>query len=364
MMSYLAISPVMAEIAEEFSDVDISTVQMILTLPSLVCLTTSLLAGVLARRIYKRTIILLSAGCYMAGGLCPLLVNSSIVPLLICSAVMGLGIGGMVTSSAALICDCYEGRERSQMMGFQSAVIGLGGTAFTLLGGWLSRFGWRAAYGAFFLLIPCFFIVLLYLPKGALDTPEESAGERRIPGYVWGMALIGFLFFVLQHTFNTNISFYMAETGLGTARTASLATSLYTFAGLLAGCLLPLLMKRLKQYTVPLSFLLGAAGLLLAWLGGSLAVILLGAVFIGFGFAMFTPASSCLVAEHVDGAGYSACLALTSACNNLGGALSPVIVNPLSGWFGPSVRMKFLTAAAALLIVTAAAGVWLRPKLK
>lgn len=358
-MSYLAVSPVIANIADEFSDVGVSTVQMILTLPSLVCLSTSLLAGVLARYLYKRSIILISMACYMMGGLCPLLINSSIFPLLICSAIMGLGVGGMVTTTGAIICDCYEGTGRSQMMGFQSAVIGLGGTAFTLLGGWLSRFGWRAAYGAFFLLVPCFFIAVLCLPKGTLDTSGASQNGRHIPRYVRVMALLGFFFFTLQNTFNTNISFYMAETGLGTARTASLATSLYTFAGLLAGCLLPLLMKRLAQYTVSLSFLLGATGLFLAWLGGSLAVILLGALLIGFGFAMFTPASSCLAAERVDGAGYSACLALTSACNNLGGALSPVIVNPVSGWFGPSVRMKFLVTSVSLLAVSAAAGAWL-----
>lgn len=41
MMSYLAVSPVIADIAEEFSDVNISTIQMVITLPSLVCLATS-----------------------------------------------------------------------------------------------------------------------------------------------------------------------------------------------------------------------------------------------------------------------------------------------------------------------------------
>ena len=108
-MSYLAVSPVIANIADEFSDVGVSTVQMILTLPSLVCLSTSLLAGVLARYLYKRSIILISMACYMMGGLCPLLINSSIFPLLICSAIMGLGVGGMVTTTGAIICDCYEG---------------------------------------------------------------------------------------------------------------------------------------------------------------------------------------------------------------------------------------------------------------
>lgn len=361
-MSYLTVSPVIADMAAEFSTVGISTVQMVLTLPSLVCLSTSLVAGVLARHMYKRTIILLSMGCYLVGGLCPLLINGSILPLLACSGIMGLGIGGMVTATAAIICDCYEGAQRSQMMGFQSAIIGAGGTVFTLLGGWLSQFGWRAAYGAFFLLIPCFFIAVVCLPRGELDEPEQAGGRLCIPRSVWAMALMGFLFYVLQNTFNTNISLYMVETGIGNAQTAGLATSLYTFAGLIAGCLLTRIMDRLGQYTVPMSFFLAAAGLFLTWQGKSLIVILIGGILVGFGFATFTPASSFLVAGYADGPERSICLALSSASNNLGGALSPLIVTPLSGWFGPSVRIKFLVTAAALLAVTAAACAWLRPR--
>lgn len=362
MMSYLAVSPVIADIAEEFSNVDIATVQMVITIPSLVCLATSLLAGILARRFYKRTIILVSMTCYVVGGLCPLLASGSVWPLLICSAVLGLGTGGMVTATAAIICDCYEGAERSRMMGLQAAMIGAGGMTFTLLGGWLSQFGWRAAYGAFFLLIPCLVLALLCLPKGTLDIQEQSHGRLRIPGYVWMMSALGFLFYALQNTFNTNISLYMAETGLGTAQSAGLATSLNTFAGLVAGCLLAQIMKRLKQRTVPTAFLLAAIGLLLTWQGGNLIAVLAGGILIGFGFSTYTPAGSCLVSERVNGAERSICLALLSASNNLGAALSPVMVNTLSGWFGPSVRIKFLTAAVALLIVTVAAGFWLRKK--
>lgn len=362
MMSYLAVSPVIADIAEEFGNVDVATVQMVITLPSLVCLVTSLLAGVLARRFYKRTIILASMVCYVLGGLCPLLASGSVWPLLICSAVLGLGTGGMVTATAAIICDCYEGAERSRMMGLQAAMIGAGGMIFTLLGGGLSRFGWRAAYGAFFLLIPCLVLALLCLPKGTLDIQEQSHGRLRIPGYVWMMSVLGFLFYALQNTFNTNISLYMTETGLGTAQTAGLATSLNTFAGLVAGCLLAQIMKRLKQRTVPTAFLLAAIGLFLTWQGGNLVIILIGGAMIGFGFSTYTPAGSCLVSECVDEAERSICLALLSASNNLGAALSPVIVNAISGWFGPSVRIKFLVAAVSLMTVAIVSEVSLNSK--
>lgn len=359
MMSYLAVSPVIADMTVEFSGVSVSTVQMVLTLPSLVCLVTSLLSGLLARVLHKRSIILGSMGCYLAGGLCPLLINGSIWPLLACSAVMGLGLGGMVTATAAIICDCYDGTERSRMMGLQAAMIGAGGMVFTLLGGWLSKFGWRAAYGAFFLLIPCFIVALCCLPKGTLDAKEQSKGGLHIPGYVWIMSLLGFLFYALQNTFNTNISLYMAETGLGSTQTAGIATSLNTFAGLIAGCLLTRVMNRLKQYTVPAAFLLAAIGLFLSWQGGSLIIVLAGGILIGFGFSTYTPAGSCLVSEHVDESGRSMSLALFSASSNLGAALSPVIVNTVSGWCGPTVRIKFFVSAVTLLIATLAAGAWL-----
>ena len=81
-MSYLGISPVLADIASAFPAVSVTRVQMLITLPSLMTLVLSLVAGHLTRYIYKRHLILFALGCYLVGGLLPLGYHGIFAPLL------------------------------------------------------------------------------------------------------------------------------------------------------------------------------------------------------------------------------------------------------------------------------------------
>ncbi len=351
MMSYLGMSPILADVSAEFTQVSVSTVQMLITLPCLVTLATSLLAGKLAAYVYKKTIITACVACYVVGGIIPIFWNDSISILLICSGIMGIGCGGMVTCTAGIICDYYEGRERDRMMGLQAACISAGGTVFTILGGWLASGGWRNTFYCYLLLIPCLAAIIALLPKGKLEKPEEGEKSGGIPGYVWFLSLMGFLFYAFQNTFNTNASLYVAEQGLGGASQAGLLTSVNTLAGMAGGVLLSVVMAKLKKYTVPAAFGLAAVGLLLTYMGAGLWMILIGGACVGFAFSTYTPAGTCLVSEHVTVSQRSMAIAVLSAANNVGSALSPYIVNSISGAFGSGVRVKYLVSAVVVVVI-------------
>ena len=351
MMSYLGMSPVLADISAEFTDVSVSMVQMLITLPCLITLATSLLAGKLARYVYKKTIIVFSVACYVVGGLIPIFWNSHFAILLICSGIMGIGCGGMVTCTASIICDYFEGKERDQMMGLQAACISGGGTVFTMLGGWLARDGWRSAFYAYLLVIPCLIAVIILLPKGMLEKEEEDKKGGGIPGFVWFLSLMGFLFYAFQNTFNTNASLYVAEQGLGGASQASLLTSVNTLAGMVAGIILSQVMAKLKKYTVPAAFGIAAVGLFLTYTGASLPVIMIGGACVGFAFSTYTPAGTVMVSERVSIAQRSMAIAILSAANNVGSALSPYIVNTVSKVFAPTVQIKYLVSTVVVVVI-------------
>lgn len=351
MMSYLAVSPALADISGEFSNVSISTVQMLITLPCLIGLVTSLIAGKMVAYIYKKTIIVASVACYVAGGLIPVFWNNSMAVLLICSGIMGIGCGGMMTCTAGIICDYYEGKERNQMMGLQAACIAGGGTIFTVLGGWLASEGWRKAYLSYFLVILCLVGVVILLPKGKLEKAEAGEKGGSIPGYVWFLSLMGFLFYTFQNTFNTNASLYVVERGLGGASQASFLTSVNTFAGMVAGVILGQVMAKLKKYTVPFAFGIAAVGLFLTYIGTSLPVILVGGACVGFAFSTYTPAGTSLVSEHVSVSQRSMGIAILSAANNVGAAASPYIVNSISKIFSPTVQVKYLVSAVIIVVI-------------
>lgn len=360
MMSYLAISPVIADIANEFPEISISVIQMILTLPTLMSLVFSLLAGRLAKRFYKKTLIMISLGAYLVGGLLPVLFHQSISFLLFCSGIIGIGTGGMLTLSAAIICDYYTGKDRNRMMGLQAASISGGAMIFSLLGGQLAKLGWSNAYLAFLLLLPCMAIVAKCMPKGVIEQESSVSAHvkprRNLSGYVWFFSVIGFVYYICQNTYNTNVSLYIDEAGLGTAQTASIATSVYTFSGILAGLLLERLMARMQKYTLIFAIFITGLGLFLTYISPTMPFIVAGGFLCGFGFSTFTPAGTCLVSDHATLSQRSMSIAVFSTFTNVGSALSPIVVNAFISAAGMvTVHGKFIVTAIGIAIVMAIA---------
>ena len=223
---------------------------------------------------------------------------------------------------------------------------------FTLIGGWLSRFGWRATYLTFLLLIPCFIVSAICLPKGNIDRKPEGAAAGKLPGMLWFMVAISFLFLVFQCAFNTNVSLYVNETGLGNAGDASVATSVYSFAGILTGFVLQFIIRKFRIFTISAALAFAAIGFILTFIGGHLIMVVLGGLFVGVAFAMYTPSSSCLLSEHLAAYQRSVGLSILACSTHVGEALSPIIVNNVSGVFAPTVQVKFIVAAIVLVVAS------------
>ncbi|MBB2976173.1 EmrB/QacA subfamily drug resistance transporter [Microbacterium endophyticum] len=89
--------------------------------------------------------------------------------LIIGRAIQGLGGGGLMILSQAIIADVVPVRERSKYMGVMGAVFGLSSIAGPLLGGWFTEsIGWRWAFWInipLALLAIVFAVVFLKLPR-------------------------------------------------------------------------------------------------------------------------------------------------------------------------------------------------------
>jgi len=352
MMSFLVPNSVLAEIAADFPEVPLQTVQMITTMPSLVSIVLALAVGKITAYVYKRTLILISTFFYLAGGLLPYFFHRHIGWILAGAAVLGIGLGIMMTCVAALICDCCSEKESSRLLGIQAAFISGGGLVFIWLGGQLGKTRWENAFLAYILVIAVIIIDFICLPKGKLDRRSGYCGRReKIPGRVWFYALSGFVLYVFVIVYNTNISVLVNIRGLGGPVEASWASMCYTFAGMIAGCMTGFLISRFGQYIFLFSSILALAGMSIAYVGGSLWMLCLAGMFCGAAFSSFTPAGNFYAAESAGKHNRSVCIAVFTSVSNLGQALSPVLVawlmKPLS------IEQRFAGAAAAFVLVAA-----------
>ena len=165
------------------------------------------------------------------------------------------------------------------------------------------------------------------MPKGIIEQePEDAARQGRghrkhLSYFIWFISIIGFVYYICQNTYNTNVSLFVEETGLGTAQTTSIATSVYTFSGIFAGILLQPMMKIMKKYTMIFAIFISGLGLLSAYLAGGMPLVVLGGFLCGFGFSTFTPAGTCLVSDHATLSQRSMSIAIFSTFTNVGSCL-------------------------------------------
>src|SRR5699024_1600307 len=160
-MAGAAVSPALGLIATAFPDASPTMIKLILTAPSLIIIPFSFLSRYLTSKMTNRTIILIGLIIYLIGGVAPQFVSSIevIIGLRMC---LGAGVGRVMPLSMSLINDYFEGKERTKMMGYNSAFSNFGGIITMLLAGWLATFGWRTPFNVYFLGLVIFILIFFF----------------------------------------------------------------------------------------------------------------------------------------------------------------------------------------------------------
>ncbi|MCF0134446.1 MAG: MFS transporter [Blautia sp.] len=352
-LSYIGFSPIIALIAQSFPEVDISLVQMILTIPNLMYIVFSPLSGFLMLRYKKKNLMLISIALYIVGGLLPFFLHSSIWMLLLGSILIGSGSGLMMPTMNGLICDCFELEERGSIMGLNATFVAAGALCFIFGSGFLSGFGWHYSYLVFLILIPILVMEFLILPEGKV--PEKTTDGKAAGGMEWSpivllIFLLGFVYFITQNAFNTNSSLAVAEYGIENANAASLLTLGNTIGGLVGGILFGLILKKLGDSTISLAVLIAAIGFILAGVLHFLLPVSIGGVMVGFGFAEASAGGTFLLSKYTKAENNAFTLAMYNGFVNFGAAISPYFINHCAKVFGTDIAARFLFSGAVLTL--------------
>src|SRR5699024_5629977 len=179
-MAGAAISPALGLIGKAFPEASPTMIKLILTAPSIMIIPFSFLCSYLTTKIRKKTIIMIGLFIYLFGGITPQFV-SSIEVLLGLRLLLGAGVGLLMPISMSLINDYFTGKERTKMMGYNSAFSNFGGIVTMMLAGWLATFSWQMPFNVYFLGLGIFILVFLFLPRGDVQAPPKKKEKTRLP---------------------------------------------------------------------------------------------------------------------------------------------------------------------------------------
>lgn len=363
-LSYMGFAPIIATIAGAFPDTDISLIQMILTLPNLMFIFFSPLSGTLMLHFRKKNLMLISVLLYIVGGILPFFVHSSVWWLLTGSVLIGSGSGLLMPVINGVICDNFELEERGTLMGLNATCVALGALFFIFVSGALSSKGWHFSYLVFVLLIPILFIVYFCVPKGEVPVPDKEGkrGGLELNPLVIFLFSVGFIYFILQNAFNTNSSLIVEEYGFVGGNIASAVSMGNTIGGMVGGMLFGLLLSKFKDQIETMAVGMAAVGFLAAYFLHSFFPVLAGSAMVGFGFAVFSAAGTFLLSKYLKPENNAFTLAIYSAFINAGAAISPYVVNGISGLFGKTVGVRFLFCGICLVVLTVVLSIGLAGK--
>jgi MFS family permease len=205
-MGAITLVPVLPQMAREYAGTPNLPflIQTILTIPSLMVVLFSPVAGILGDRLGRKRLLLGAMLIYSVMGLSPL-VLTSIYAVLASRVLLGVVEAAVLTLSTTLLGDAFSGNARKRWFGYQ-----IGGGALVVIpllsaSGYLGQFGWRFSFLIYALPLIMFFLVLC-LAKERPASDGEEHGEGVAPAFPWRhMAIVGAIslfasvsFFVLQ----------------------------------------------------------------------------------------------------------------------------------------------------------------------
>lgn len=175
------IAPVLPRMQAHFAETPGAAVlvPVALTLPALVIAFLAPLAGVLADRVGRRSLLLASMLLYSLCGVLPLWLDS--LGLIVASrAGIGLAEAGIMTCCTTLMGDYFDGQRRERLFALQMVATSLSAALFMGLGGALGESGWRTPFALYAVGVLCLPLMaaLLWEPQARRVEHEPTSASR------------------------------------------------------------------------------------------------------------------------------------------------------------------------------------------
>ncbi len=333
-MAGAAIAPALGIIKQHFASAPDLLVQLIVSMPALLIIITSLFFRTISNVLRTRAIAIIGLLLYVLTGAGCFFVRDIHV-LLAMRALLGVSVGLIMPLSTGLLAYYFPPSELARLMGLSAAMNQMGGVVATLLAGLLATIEWNYAFLVYILGLIALVMVLVWLPDEQLSSHDKQGNAfepRHLLKFhpsVIGMFLLMLIFFI----FPTNFAIIAGQqTSLSPHAITIIMVALDVvafFVGLAFGRLMKAFRRPIK-YFAPISFLLGYG----LYLPGNITCLLMGSALIGVAAGVGVPYLNTIASIKGGKNSATTVMPLLSAALYLGQFISPIVVMPLSSMFG------------------------------
>ncbi len=295
------VSPALAAVRGTFGQLGIDTVmiQQIQGIPSLMAIFGAILVGILERYMKKKHILILAMVLMFLGSLAGVVpeTQEGFYLLLATRVVLGLGRGMIFPMASSFIADLFYGKQRDRLMSFKTAVGGISGSIFQVIGGALAVLSWRYAFIGMLMAVPIAIMIIAWLkepevkPAGTTADGKKGNPLRSITAISWLIIIVAGIWNIFQFSYMTSASLTISAVGLGDTGIAGWIMSLETMVSAVGAiCYGAFLKGRMGGFDLPIALALETAGFFFLTHQVDMMGMVIGTVLYGFGFGMLNPA--------------------------------------------------------------------------
>ncbi len=364
-MAGAVMAPVLPSLEAAFADAPHAALKTRMTpsLPALFIVLGAPLAGRLTDTIGRRPVLLGGLFLFALGGASGAVLND-LDAILAGRAVLGLGVGAVMTASITLIADYFHGAERTRLLGLQQAFSHGGAIVFQIAAGAMAVLSWRLPFTIYLIAAP-----LLVLAWFAADEPARpvqsdiSAGAARGPLLPAVMILAaGFVVMACFFITPVQIAYYLRDLAGANAFQSGLSIAWMSVCAMCGALAYPRLKPHLGHVrAIVLAAALMGTGYIVVGLASAYWTAMTGFSVMGLGFGLVLPNLAAWLTDIAPQARRGRAVGGLTLALFLGQFVSPLASQPVIE--RASYGAAFLGAAGLLLtlgIVFAFAGPFLR----
>ncbi|KPU44406.1 sugar efflux transporter [Oxobacter pfennigii] len=349
------ITPAIQAIGNAFPNVPFTTLMLVSTLPSLVSIPFSVLAGSIVGKAMKyRTLTMLALLILAVAGIAPYWLTDWTM-VLIARAVFGIGMGLISPIPAGLIFNLVAPEKQANIMGLNGVVSNIGGMVLQFLGGVMATIGWNLSFLVHSFAFLSLVIVAIFLPEPEKrQIPADAVGEAPksagLPAVVWVWSAAYAIMTVMMYPSLTNISTVFQEMGLNPAMAAT-ALMLMTVGGMVMGAVFGKVFEAIAFKCIPSGFVLLVVSQFLMATGQNFMMFAVAEVLLGIGMGLAGTAIMMLIGSSVTPDKSPLAMSFLMACMSIGGFLSAFIYAGVMGTMGiTSMRFQYWVGTAGFAV--------------